>query len=1052
MKEEQDPRIEDLARRTREREEEELAELLRPLEKEERRALADGVFAALDAKDEPRKVAPARVVAIEAPKKTGARRRGVFVAALLAAALGAALLFGAFRREAPAPIAAYVLSVEGGNQAERGDRPPHEPVIRLDPASRLVIVLRPEAPVSGAIAVRGFLVREGAATPWEAPMAVGAGGVVRIEGTAAALFGDTPEGAWDVVLVVGRPESLPDEPALARAAASGEGLSGLSMHRLRITLSRPRGALGGGGEPGGAPQGGASLCAAGPPEVLPDALVQAEAARRRGELERAASLVEGVLAGGPPEAKRAATRQKARILMATRGRFDEAAALFHEALALDRAAGRHADELDDTFALSYGLLLEKRAFGEARALLEGLGPLVAACPEGGPKAAYYKGLLGLETGDLRAALGAFSAASAGAERLGLDTYRSAVLEQEAEVLAVLGRHEEAAARLGRARALAGPSADACRRAQLASNAGWIALRASARSGRGLEDARRSLEEALGITREGCPAGLGNVLVNLALVELERGRGREARARLDEARRAGGWAELGGWHRMIEGRLLLSEGKPREALAAHEALRAEGEAMVLPELVFEGTLGRAEALAALGKRAEARAAFASAEGALAAWARGVPLGEGRGTFLAARQRGARRWVEFLLREAERGDEGAAREAMDAARRSLAGFVHAFHWVNRVAALPAEARARWEDAVATYRHERVVLEEKAGARGPGAGGLEGERAALRRALDRALAALSVGEAKGEAPPTSLPAAEEALFVVHPVHEGLAGFVLTDGGRKVEARRLGAPASANTPAERAEAWLAPFRIALSNVHRVRLVLPDELLPTDWHALPFDGAPLIERAEVVYSLDLGPRPAEAGESATAVVIADPTEDLPGARESAGAVVAALASRGLRVVELRGQDATHEAVRDALELPSVRLLHYAGHATFEGPDGLEASLRLARRGRFSVADVMALARVPEIVVLAGCDTARVSEGDAAGGGLGLAQAFLVKGARAAVATPRPMGDALAEQATRLLYARPIERDPALALRAVTRALRVASPEGDWASLRLLGE
>nr|WP_240806708.1 CHAT domain-containing protein [Polyangium spumosum] len=277
------------------------------------------------------------------------------------------------------------------------------------------------------------------------------------------------------------------------------------------------------------------------------------------------------------------------------------------------------------------------------------------------------------------------------------------------------------------------------------------------------------------------------------------------------------------------------------------------------------------------------------------------------------------------------------------------------------------------------------------------------------------------------------------------------MTDGGR-VEARRLRAVPRGASPSERADAWLAPFRSALAGARRVRLVLPAELAEVDVHALPLDGAPLIERAAVVYSLDLAPRPAPSDVGATAVVIVDPTEDLPGARGSAGAVVAALQSRGLRVVELRGQAATHDAVRDALEMPSVRIVHYAGHATFDGPDGLEASLRLARRGRFSVADVMALSRVPDVVVLAGCDTARAAASLAESGGLGLAHAFLLKGARAALATPRPMGDALAEQATRLLYAEPIERDPATALRAATRALRLVSPELDWAALRLLGE
>jgi len=1131
MSDESDPRIEAIAARVREREREEGEELLRPFDPGELRALSDGVFAALDEKSAEGEGRAAKVVALPKP-----RRRFGLALALLAAAFSVFGVALVLRKPGTAPIGAYSLSVEGGNREDRGEPPAPEAVIRLDPASRLALSLRPEAPVSGALAVRGFLVREGKARPWDVPAVVGAGGVVRVEGTVAALFGELPEGAWDLVLVVARPEALPDDAELAEAAAEGKTLPGVSMHRRHITLSRPH------GERGAAPsgEGGARIdfagcaavrspegCELGPerrlwffvpneipaavsvradgaaiegravalrggvriearipegarevrarvttpgdgrtrtlslaaPEVVPEALAEAEAARRRGELDRAEGLVAPLVGAGSPEVARRAIRLKARIAMAMRERGEEVGALFRRAIAEDRRAGRVSDELDDTFALAYHLLIEERAFGEARALFDGIGRLVEVCPEGGPKAAYYRGLLGLETGDLRAALAAFSEASAGAERLGLDGYRSAVLEQESEVLAVLGRHGEASARLAEARRLAGPSADPCRRAQLASNEGWIALRAAAGSGRGLEEAKRVLEEARALAEGACPSGVGNVALNLALVALGRGEAKEARARLADARARGRWPGLEGWERMIEARLMLVEGKPAEALAANEALVAEGERLLSPELVFEGSLGRAEALAALDRRGEAREAFASSARALAAWGKGVPLGEGRATFFSARQRGATLAIDFLLREAERGDLGAAREAMEVARRSLAGVVEGFSWVNRVGALGGEGRRRWDDAASAYRRERALLEEKAAARGPNASGLDAERAALGRALDGALAALGDGKDEAEVALSQVLSPGEALVVVHPAPAGLAAFVMTDEGRRVEAGRLSPVGPGATPEVFAEAFFGPIAGALRAARRVRLVLPGELAEVDVHALPFEGAPLLERAEVVYALDL-PRPSRPPsrlEGSTALVIADPTEDLPGARESAGDVVRALESRGLSVLRLQGEAATHEAVRDALERPSVRFLHYAGHATYEGPDGLEASLRLARRGRLSVADVMALTHVPEVVVLAGCDTARA--GDARAGsakvsvrGLGLAQAFLLKGARAAVSSPRPMADALAAEATRLLYEGPVERDPAAALRRATRALRRSFPVSDAYVLRMLVE
>lgn len=1124
MEGDHDERFEDLARRVREREEKETSEndeLFRPMDAAERSALADGVFAALDAKAEK----TAEVVPIAQAKK-GKGSSSRFVIALVAAAVAAAAAFFFYLKTIqPQPIAAYELVVEGGNQETRGEPASPNAVIRLDPASRLSVVLRPEKPVSGAIGVRSFLVRDGKVLPWDAPAAVGRGGVVTVEGMAGALFEGVPEGTFDVVWVIGRAEALPTDEALARVVEKGKKLSSLSVSRLRVSFSRPRGALPGSGDSrsanailfaGCASVRKGGLCELGPsrnltffvPEVFPVSVIvdvdgavmepkeknsirgglrvtvnvpegakkievssggsrrslsfmaatilpknlgAAEAARKEGALAEALALVEPFLAEGvDAETRRGALRQKARIVMAM-GREKEAAGLFREALVADRGAGRVSDEVDDTFALSYGLLFEEKTFGEVRDLLSGLESRLGECPEAGPKAAYYRGLLALELGDFRGTLSAFGAASEGAERLGLDAYRSAVLEQEAEVLAVLGRHDEARARLEKARAILADSADVCRRAQWLTNVGWIV----SRSGRDLDEARRSLESALTTAREKCPAGLGNVLVNLALVEVEMGNPKEARRHLAEAKSAGALSRLSGWKRLIEARLSLAEGDAKGALAESEVLRDEGERTLSAELVYEGALGRAEALAALGRGRDARAAYAEAAKALSTWGERMPLGEGRATFFSTRQRGARQTIAFLLKEAEQGDEGAAREALDVARGSLAGFVQSFSLKSGMENLSPEARRRWEDAVSVYRRERAALEERVALRGPGLSGLEAERTALRGALDRALAELGPSPVQATARP--IPRAGEALFVVHrlPEPDRYVGFVLADGGRTIVARRFEKTPVGASPEALASAWIEPFRSALSNTRRLRLVLPAELASADWQALPFEGAPLFERMDVVYSLDL-PEPADPfspkTEAPAALVISDPTEDLPGARGSADAVVSALEGRGLRVVRLSGAAATHEAVRHALEQKDVRLLHYAGHAMFEGPDGLEASLRLARRGRFSVADVMAAARVPDIVVLAGCDTARAGAlGANAAAGLGLGQAFLLKGAKVVIASPRPMGDGLAEQISRLFYAEPVERDPVAALRAATRGIRRETPTEDWAVLRVLG-
>ena len=104
-----------------------------------------------------------------------------------------------------------------------------------------------------------------------------------------------------------------------------------------------------------------------------------------------------------------------------------------------------------------------------------------------------------------------------------------------------------------------------------------------------------------------------------------------------------------------------------------------------------------------------------------------------------------------------------------------------------------------------------------------------------------------------------------------------------------------------------------------------------------------------------------------------------------------------------------------ARELPAADLLHYAGHGRFAGREGWGSSLPLARGGRLSIGDILALASVPSRVVLSGCDAAREGE-EASAESLGLAQAFVVAGATFAIAPVRPVSDALAARMSEALY------------------------------------
>ena len=159
-------------------------------------------------------------------------------------------------------------------------------------------------------------------------------------------------------------------------------------------------------------------------------------------------------------------------------------------------------------------------------------------------------------------------------------------------------------------------------------------------------------------------------------------------------------------------------------------------------------------------------------------------------------------------------------------------------------------------------------------------------------------------------------------------------------------------------------------------------------------------------------------------------------------------AQRGAAPELLEGSAAVASVLRR--RLGEVDLFHYAGHAVFGGDGGWESVLPLAESSELTLGDILALTRVPQWVVLSGCETAR--SGDAAPAeSLGLAQAFLTAGSAGVLAAVRPVADQTAARLIATFYGAWTGTTPAsAALRAAQLSLRREAPTADWSSFRII--
>jgi tetratricopeptide (TPR) repeat protein len=174
--------------------------------------------------------------------------------------------------------------------------------------------------------------------------------------------------------------------------------------------------------------------------------------------------------------------------------------------------------------------------------------------------------------------------------------------------------------------------------------------------------------------------------------------------------------------------------------------------------------------------------------------------------------------------------------------------------------------------------------------------------------------------------------------------------------------------------------------------------------HALHLDGAPVLVRHPVVYSPSLTVlghclSRAAAPSLRSAALLVDPSGDRPSARDLGRTLRERLSA--LAAVTLDAGDAvTRERVEATIR--DVDLMHFHGHAHFNGKEPLSSALELspaAPPSRLTAADVFGLDGMQAaLVTLGACEsgTSHIEPGDEP---LGLIPAFLTSGAQSVVAS-----------------------------------------------------
>lgn len=717
------------------------------------------------------------------------------------------------------------------------------------------------------------------------------------------------------------------------------------------------------------------------------------------------------------------------------GDYPAAMAHLRDSARANHEAGSVRQAAFDVFAMSWVGGNKTGQLAQVGAALDGLDLSSPLLGRERIAAASYRAMVARFSGDLALALAEGRAGLAAARRLGLEDSRTGRDLRQVHALVLTGVGDASSAARILEQVVQRTTAP-CERAATQLNLGWALINAG-------RPAAAVLEEAIGTLEATCPdqrTELARALVDL-ISEKARNGGDPVALRRLLAKAEGALAAPA---RLDAAYLDLARGHLAEAAAEWESAEAawaglERRARVMDDagLGWEAAFGRARVALARGDREAALQHAVSAERALAEAAGGAAWADGRVGSLARRSE-----TTWLLLDLLAGS-GRAAEALvvgrEAARRPFTQVPRASGRSADVLEAASRLRARrteldaalelaWQAGSPRARHEHDAVVAEL-------------RAKLREAVS--------DHARSLGPPAVLSPipADTVLLVLVPGVAG-GGWALGATSDRVVALPLPpdlTPRSA--PARLGAELLAPLRDLGGSATRLALLPLGAWRRLDVHALGWEGAPVAARFATTYVMEVGaPDLTASGPGRGALIVADPSGNLPGARREARQVGERLRRGGGKVTVLAQLDAGPAAVRAGLK--DASLFVYAGHATWRGGEGFDSSLELAD-GELLVSEIVSLDAAPRVVVLGGCETSRGAKLPDAGG-IGLAQAFVLAGSRAVLATERPVPDDLAAAATASYVEHPAaQTDPAVAYRDTLAGLVARFPERDWATFRM---
>lgn len=753
---------------------------------------------------------------------------------------------------------------------------------------------------------------------------------------------------------------------------------------------------------------------------------------RSGEYQEALDELEKLRAEAPDATQGPADAAIARMALAL-GNVTRAEPAFRSAIAAATRDGRIGDAVRDGSALLWALVMLQQRFTEARVLLEQLAAIGETYPEGRVWIDYHAGLLAAHTGDVRTALERFRSAERRGRRVGLAVLADNATMEIALLFTRLGRAKDASTALTNLR----PPEERCARSSWAINLAWAAMEqgefgSDARAARSpdvwnaLLDAERAAES--------CPDPHRRLLalINSATYALKVGdRGEITRlvAAMDGLPIEHD-VRLASWRADILGQRALLDGAARSALSHFEEEVRTARGAGLTEEELRGEVGAGQALLRLGRRGAAIAHLNVARGLVERMMREIPVGEGRAGFLGGHDLGVRTLIDALVAG------GAARDALRVARETRAAELAQLTRIDRLSRLEPEARRQWDEAISRYQRIRSDIERLAEQDWTLSSSALLQARAERRtraeearaALDQAYALLASRRSQRDEIRLNEPAPGELYLAFAPGARAWYAFAATN--ERVTVRPV--PSNSFSSREGAAAVLLLFARELAGAESLR-VFPYGLADqADWHMVPWEGKPLAASLPVVYALDVPARtdpsaptarppqrrhiadagpPLTEGIARSAIIVANPTGDLPAASAEADAVAESLAQ--WRVLRLEGERATRQTLLAALS--NLDLLHYAGHAEITDEGGLTAALRLGGNSRMELGDLLATESVPKVVILSACEAAATPA--FVPSLLGLGQAFVLAGAQAVLAPKQAVGDMAAKRFVQAFYA-----------------------------------